>query len=410
MKLHRFCLFLVLIMLPGLGRAELFGYAEARGFWLDGVSDSEDMKYITLERLRPTFTCDLELLPHTSLTVTPEIYFQQGRNHPEILETDDYLTVERLYIDSYFDKFDLRMGRQAVTWGSAQIWNPTDLFREVFLTDYWAERKGINAARVYVPLPGKFRLTAVAATGDTVGTDNRYGMKLGTTWHEADIAAVFMDDTVMDRLVWGIDLKGQFKIGYWVEGAYFSPKDRHLEDRLDEREESDLYLLMSGLDDIHGKGSYLKEHYEVVAGVDYSFALRKGLAVAAQYYHDSSGEKFIRDYDWLARFAFARYMLGQDYGSLSALLNWSEDVSAGLNAIVNLNDSTWLVTPNINVLLPHDLQMNAGANLTAGPPGEFRMGDDADRLTDDPLLEQSVEFFLPEVAENIYYIWLRWSF
>ncbi len=409
MKPHNFFFgFLLILLFAGAGRAELYGYADARGFWLDGVEDGDRMKYISIERLRPTLNMDVYAVPEIDFSFTPQLVLQQGRNNPEVEEIKDFLTIERLFFDFYFDKFDLRAGRQAVTWGSAQIWNPTDLFREVFLTDYWAERRGINAARLYVPLPGESRLTAVAATSDSSGKDNRYGVRAGTTFREADMAAVFMDDTVIDRLVWGVDIKGQYKVGYWIEAAYFAPKDPGLEDRLDEREE--YYLFVSGLDGIHGKGSYLRERAEVVVGVDYSFAVRNGLAVAVQYYHDSSGEKLMEDYDWLAKLAFARYMLGQDYASLAALLVWSEEVSAGLNAIVNLDDSTWLVTPNVNFLLPYNLQLNAGANFTAGPPGEFRMGDDPEELTDDLFLQQALAFFLPEVAEQIYYIWLRWSF
>jgi len=382
MKLHPFCICVLIVLSAGAGRAELLGYAEARGFGLAGVSAGDKMNYIILERVRPTFTDDLEPVPHTSLTVTAQLYFQQGRNHPEIEEMDDYLTIERLYLDSFFESFDLRIGRQAVNWGSALIWNPTDLFREVFLTDYWAERKGINAAKFYVPLSGNSHLTAVVATGDTSGVDNRYGLKLGTTWKESDLAAVFMDDTVSDRLVWGLDIKGQFKIGYWLEAAWFAPKDKDLD-----------------------------EHLEAVVGVDYSFPVKGGLILQAQYYHDGSGEKLREDYDWMAVLANTRFGLAEDYASIMASLAWDEEVSMALLGISNLDDSTWIITPYLNMTLPHDLQLNIGANIPLGPePGEFRPGDKPEELTDDPLLQTALSEYLPELPESVYYIWLRWSY
>lgn len=381
-KFYSVCLAVLLLAIAASGRAELFGYAEVRGFWLDGVSDSDKVKYITMERLRPTFTQDIEDFPDTSLTITPQLYFQQGRNHPEIEETDDYLTIERFYLDSYFEKFDLRIGRQAVNWGSAQIWNPTDLFREVFLTDYWAERAGINAAKVYVPLPENSSLTAVAATGDTSGKDNRYGLKLGTTWKETDLAAVFMDDTVADRLVWGVDVRGQLKIGYWIEAAWLAPKDKDVD-----------------------------AHLEAVVGADYSFPIKMGLVISAQYFHDGSGEKRKEDYDWMSVMTNTRSGLAQDYASLMAMLTWNDELSFALMGISNLDDGTGIIIPYANLILPYDLQMNLGANLSAGPEGgEFRPGDKAAKLTDDPFLRLALNQYLPEVPDNVYYMWLRWSF
>lgn len=379
MKFHAFCVLLLVLVFSSVSHAELSGYAEARGFWLDGVSDNDD-KYISLERLRPTLTGEIENLPLTSLTVTPQLYFQQGRNQPVIEEVDDYLTIERFYLDCYFEKFDLRLGRQAVNWGSAQIWNPTDLFREFFLTDYWAERKGINAAKAFVPLPGNLWLAAVAATGDTDISDNRYGLKLGTTWIDADIAGVFMDDTVENRLVGGLDIKGQLKIGYWLEAAWFFPMDRDLDD-----------------------------HLEFVVGVDYSFPLKYGLLISAQYYRDGSGESSEQDYNWLDY--GTRFNLARDYASFTASLAWDDEVSFSLLIISNLNDGTGIITPYLNLFLPVNLQLSLGANLTVGPEGgEFRPGDDPAKLTDNPILQTALAEYLPEVPESIYYLWLRWSF
>lgn len=394
-NLHILCLLVSVLVFSSVSYADLSGYTEARGFYLQGVSDNDE-KYISLERLRLTFSQELESIPNTSLTVTPQLYFQQGRCYDyeideagyslqkvrcKIEGVDDYLTVERFYLDCYLEKVDFRLGRQAVNWGSAQIWNPTDLFREFFLTDYWAERKGINAAKTFIPLPGNSWLAAVAATGDTSISDNRYGLKLGTTWKDADIAGVFMDDTVAERLVGGVDIKGQFEIGYWLEGAWFFPMDRDLDD-----------------------------HLEFVVGIDYSFPVKSGLIIAAQYYYDGSGERSKQDYNWLDY--ITRFNLAQDYASLMATLAWNGEVSLSLLVISNLNDSTGIITPYLNLTLPYNLQLNLGANLTVGPEGgEFRLGDDPAKLTDDPFLQfMLAEYLLPEVPENIYYLWLRWSF
>jgi hypothetical protein len=64
----------------------------------------------------------------------------------------DYLDVDRLYLDVYAGALDLRLGRQALNWGSAQVFNPTDPFPEVLLAEPWRPRHGVNAARLNLPL------------------------------------------------------------------------------------------------------------------------------------------------------------------------------------------------------------------------------------------------------------------
>jgi len=144
--------------------------------------------------------------------------------------------------------------------------------------------------------------------------------------------------------------------------------------------------------------------------VDYSFPLKDGLIIAAQYYYDGSGERSKQDYNWLDY--ITRFSLARDYASLMATLAWNGEVSLSLLVISNLNDSTGIITPYLNLTLPYDLQLNLGANLTVGPEGgEFRLGDDPAKLTDNPFLQSMLaEYLLPEVPENIYYLWLRWSF
>jgi hypothetical protein len=64
----------------------------------------------------------------------------------------DYLSVERLYLDAYLPRVDLRVGRQALNWGSAFLVNPTDPFPEVLLLEPWRPRRGVNAVRSTVPI------------------------------------------------------------------------------------------------------------------------------------------------------------------------------------------------------------------------------------------------------------------
>lgn len=359
--------FALIMSSPSAAGAEVYGYLEARWLRIEGVSH-EFPEYVTAERFRPTLVEELDSVKGVSVTATPEFHlFQIEDDPPDIHETDDYLTVERLYADVDAGPARIRLGRQAVNWGSALLWNPTDLFQEVFLTDYWSERKGVNAARVYVPMPHEFRFTAVAATGDTVFYHNRFGAKASLARWGADTSVVWMDDTVLDRLAWGLDVKGTAVVGYWVEAAAFAPKDTEIDG-----------------------------YEQAVAGVDYSFPVLGTLYIAGQYYYDGSGEAAPDGYDRAALMMGERTTLGMHYANLLAALSINTDLSVSVNGIYNLDDSTYLVTPYVTVSFS-SLRVTGGANLYGGPEGgEWNPHPDQDPME--------------TVPRAVYYTWARWYF
>lgn len=366
-------------------RVDLSGYAEARYFYLHGVDTGDN--YLSQERLRPTFTARGENRSWLRLTVTPQVLFKQGRNEPPVREVSDYLTVERLYLDLETQSVDLRLGRQSIHWGSAKFWNPTDVFRETFLADYWAERKGINAAMLTWRLPQEISLTAVAATGDTDLAKSRFAGRAAVTRGSRTLAAVFMEDRALDQRVAGFDFRGRDRVGYWVEAAWYEPKRLSRE-----------------------------PHHEVAVGLDYLILFRHGAAVALQYYHDSSGEARVHDYNRLLTWFGMRTNLAQDYATFSGLLNWNQWLTLGLNLIYNLDDDTSFWIPSANFKLPKGLELNLGANLFAGPAGgEFHLTS-AEQLEEQtppgtfPFLFESPEEVAEGIAEAIYYVWLRWNF
>jgi hypothetical protein len=62
-------------------------------------------------------------------------------------------TVDRLWLDFNFNKFQARVGRQRINWGQTFVWNPNDIFNaySFFDVDY-VERPGSDAIRLqYYP-------------------------------------------------------------------------------------------------------------------------------------------------------------------------------------------------------------------------------------------------------------------
>lgn len=62
-------------------------------------------------------------------------------------------TIDRLWIDFTYDKFQARVGRQRINWGQTLVWNPNDIFNAYSFFEFdYVERPGSDAVRLqYYP-------------------------------------------------------------------------------------------------------------------------------------------------------------------------------------------------------------------------------------------------------------------
>lgn len=62
-------------------------------------------------------------------------------------------TIDRLWVDFNYGKFQARVGRQRINWGQTLVWNPNDLFNSYSFFDFdYVERPGSDAIRLqYYP-------------------------------------------------------------------------------------------------------------------------------------------------------------------------------------------------------------------------------------------------------------------
>ncbi len=77
----------------------------------------DDDPWQLVERVRPEATVPLH--DRLALTMTAEAALVQGRDATDFTDASDYLSVERLYLDAWLPFVDVRVGRQAINWGSA---------------------------------------------------------------------------------------------------------------------------------------------------------------------------------------------------------------------------------------------------------------------------------------------------
>jgi hypothetical protein len=58
-------------------------------------------------------------------------------------------TIDRLWVDFNFGKFQARVGRQRINWGQTLVWNPNDIFNAYSFFDFdYPERPGSDAVRL----------------------------------------------------------------------------------------------------------------------------------------------------------------------------------------------------------------------------------------------------------------------
>ena len=410
--------------------ADVEGFTELRAQLSTGV---EGQPVFFIERFRPTFDADLG--DRFTLSATIEAQLTQGRRTQtelqrtledsdlgplldqaecawptednEVLgisEATDVLWVDRLYVDAYLPGADIRVGRQALNWGSAFMVNPTDPFPQVLLLEPWKPRAGVNAARASIPIGDAHRVQLVAGADDdfqaprlaTRGTVNL----LETDWSVIGAWRPEADDGLV-----GVDIKGTLGVGFWAEAAW------HVREA-----------------DPYGEGA---------VGIDYSFPVLDSLLVTAQYYRngrdaEATGTSSLTSAieapdcaagDTSALFGsdtaepdpFAPFFTGSQYAMASVGLGISPVVSASGLFVQNLDDGTGLVFPTVSYAPLGWLEVSAAAQVavrTWGDGGELSPKDSDLVLRQETLPGQDplVVDFTGLVPDTTFILWTRASF
>ncbi|MEQ1501512.1 MAG: hypothetical protein ABMB14_04735 [Myxococcota bacterium] len=377
---------------------EVGGFVEVRGTGYLGVDGTP---WQLVERVRPEVDAPL-LGDRLALGVAVEAALAQGRSTVDELQrtldasefgpllaladcawpthanealrvdaASDYLSVERLYVDAYLPAIDLRVGRQAINWGSARFFNPTDPFPEVLLSEPWRPRRGVNAVRATIPIGERHQVQLVGGANDTFTAERAAARAtLNAAGTDLSLAGAWRGE--VDEALVGLDVRGTLGVGFWVEGS------------------------------IHHRPDEVWE--ELAVGVDYSFPVLETLLLTAQYYRNG------RDADAgvagltaaleppvcaavpappaaPAADPFAPFVTGRDYGFLAATLAVTRDLSVNAAALQSLDDGTGFVFPTVTVAPTGALEVSIAAQVPYGLTGrgEFRPAPDDLVVTGDQL-------------------------
>ncbi len=337
----------VLLISTAIGAPEFwyYGFGEVRGSTFE---HQERTRYAFIELIRTDLYVSLS--DRFLLSATVEGGFTQDRvrdlSHASAMrtETGSFLELERLFMDAYLPWVDLRIGKQAVHWGSAFLVNPTDPFPELLETEPWRARSGIHAARGTVRFGAGHQNQLLAGMDDDFQywlAANRTTFRMGPA--DLSVSGVWREETESGLV--GLDLRGNYEIGYWVEGG------------------------------MHLDGSKARE--EIAIGADYSFAIFENLLVTAQYYRNNTitteSDDARENGDDAALASIAANgdtsgvaSIGRDFGIFSMAASVTPDVSLSSLLVQSLQNSNRLVVPVATFTTGDRWEFSAAVQLRSG--------------------------------------------
>jgi len=256
-------------------------------------------------------------------------------------ETDQFtLNLDRAYVDLYFKHFDITIGKQRVAMGVSYLWAPLDVFNRINILEPKEEKPGTNAFKIYVPLGSSSAITGVFAPENNFKT-SRSGFRAQTQMFKTDIAFSLIHQGEINTTIYGLDLRGENFIGWWIEGGYFvSPQSKD---------------------------------FKLVLGFDYTFPLKTGLYWMGEFFYDSSGEVEYSDYDYEKLFLEKRFTLGRIYFLSMLRYGFLDFFSFSVSYIANWGDGSYIINPALQYEISQDISLTCGIYFPLGnSQGEFR--------------------------------------
>lgn len=350
------------------------GFAELRLQGYIGVDG--DVPLLVVERLRPSFSAPLT--DRIGLFTTVEAGMGQGWTPSGALSdlveqeglsaallaavpsaeqdnawlgvsgADDYLSVDRLYVELLTPQADVRIGRQALNWGSGFVVNPSDPFPELLLTEPWKPRSGMNAVRVDLPI-GALSGAQLVAGADDAFLHPRLAGRLTLNALQTDFSVVTAWREEVDEGIFGLDIKGTLGVGFWLEGVLHVSAD------------ADPYE-------------------ELALGLDYSLPVLEQLILTAQYYRSGRGSADGQAPTLLGAPAqFAPLLSGRDYLMAAVSAGLTRDLSSAVLWMQNLSDGTAYSVPTISLATASNIDLSLAGQIPlslTGEGGEFSPSDD----------------------------------
>lgn len=365
-----FYIVLVVLWLPLTAVAEtfdIFGYFEPQyyGFATDGMYYQLQTNKLRVDfegevSNRVSFGANVNLINYNGMEEYDILDYLPARVTESIppdqissykIAYHDTVFLDNAYMRIGFQRVDVMVGKQQISYGSGYAWNPTDIFNVKDVLDPTYEQPGQNAIRVDVQLMGELTAMGVYSPGDDF-EESKALVRLKTYVSGFDVAVMgavlnhektdYFSFTTSNesRNMYGIDVVGQILgLGVWAEGAY---------------------NVMETWDD----------YMEVLIGVDYT--LDNSTYLMGEFYHNSGGRDDYSKYnlnDYMRYFTGESRSMGRDNIFCYVDYPATDLMSVGASVIFCISDATAAMVPQLNYNLFQNVDFTVMGNLFMGKPG-----------------------------------------
>jgi hypothetical protein len=264
--------------------------------------------------------------------------------------------LDRLFVTVNLPFADVFIGRQAVAWGSAHVFNPTDFLAPYAFTELdTEERRGVDAVRLRIPLGPLDELDLGYAAGGGFAWDKSAAYaRAKTNFWDTDLSVLAAG--FRGNLMLGIDITRSLGgAGVWLDAAYVFPRLLNTE---------------SG-------GGEQTGYLGMALGLDYNFDF--GLYMFIEYYFNSAGGLKPDDYpDISSGDAYqdgAVYLLGRHYLNLGFTYQLHPLVPVSALIMWNVADFSFMINLSADYNLAENVYLAAGVFLGLGaPPKKIPLG------------------------------------
>jgi hypothetical protein len=274
---------------------------------------------------------------------------------PEAIDADGFKlhnNIDRLFIYLPLGPVDVKIGRQAISWGSAWFWKPTDRFSPFSPMDIDPDvKRGVDAVRAEIFLGQTTSLDLVASFERHPNTNQELwvngGMRFRTTVGRYDLAvsAARYQYTKDSDYMLGLEFTGELgKVGFRGEAAF-----NYLPDSKD-------------------------WDIEAVVGADYHFSM--GLTLAGEFFYNGYGTDDSNNYltflfpaDTAKAERYSRgetFHMGRYYTGISLSQEINPLLHLTLSTITNLTDPSAFAIAGLGWSVVENGRISAGALIPVG--------------------------------------------
>ena len=287
-------------------------------------------------------------------------------------------TLDRLSLTWQTPHFGVVVGRQALSWGTGRLWNPTDLLSPFAPTDVDREvRRGFDAVRLTLPVGAVSGFELMWLPQPTLNAQG-FVVRGRTNVASWDVSA--MTAKIVDDLVLGAEIAGDLgPLGVHGEVAWTLP--------------------MVGTDNGAGGETAIEDDFvRAVVGIEGRPA--EAWVLGAELHYNGFGSDDVEDI--VGRLRDPRVVRGEVFGAgqlyLGVLASWlaSDLVSCGASLLVNVNDPSALLLPSVEWWVEQRVLLRAAGYLPLGAGVDvdaFRTLEPADVLTSSDAFQKVTSSF-----------------